>query len=254
MLLSDSWQTLNAQRGCCDLINRRHVINMKRFKKQDAWEKEWVESKCIAILHWVLKRGEKNRVMSIKLLSYRGMASPARLTASTTLVQEVFQRGVHSADDHIIYRWKRILNRAINAQMRPGDQMTATWSAEWDVNIESGQVQPSIWPLKQICYLMATSITLTVEEEKISLFSAFARIAKWTSMTAEELWPFGQIHQGGLPSCFHIWTHSCTQAPSQILRYHQSGDGEISTRPAIRSTCDGHRGAWRSKVGPWGVH
>lgn len=30
--------------------------------------------------------------------------------------------GVHSADDYIIYRWKRIQNRAIDAQMRPAAQ------------------------------------------------------------------------------------------------------------------------------------
>lgn len=72
--------------------------------------------------------------------------------------------------------------------------------------------------------------------------------------TAEELRPFGQIHQGGLLPCFHISTDSCTQAPSQISRYHQSGDVEISTRSVIRTTCDSRRGVGRSEVGPWGVH
>lgn len=73
-------------------------------------------------------------------------------------------------------------------------------------------------------------------------------------MTAEALRPFGQIHQGGLLPCFQILTHSCTQAPSQILRYHQSGDGEIRAQSVIRTTRDSHRGAGRSEVGPWEVH
>ncbi len=54
-------------------------------------------------------------------------------------------QGVHSADDYIIYRWKRIQNRAIDAQMRPATQqlqpghLSAQQNGTWA--LQNGQVQ-----------------------------------------------------------------------------------------------------------------
>lgn len=49
------------------------------------------------------------------------------LIAFTVLLTEGFHRD-YTADDYIIYRWKRIQNTAIDAQMRPARQTTPNLS------------------------------------------------------------------------------------------------------------------------------
>lgn len=71
----------------------------------------------------------------------------------------------------------------------------------------------------------------------------FQRTGKWASMTMEELQPFEQIHQSSLRARFRVLTHSCTQAPSQIFWYHQSGRCETTTPRVIRTAHGSQGGA-----------
>lgn len=75
------------------------------------------------------------------------------------------------------------------------------------------------------------------------VLSLFQRTRKWASMTMEELQPFEQIHQSSLRACFCVLTRSCTQAPSQIFCYHQSGRCETITPCVIRTAHASRDGA-----------
>ena len=146
--------------------------------------------------------------------------------------------GVHSADDYIIYGWKRIQNRAINAQMRPAtkrlqpERLSAQQSERWA--LQNGQVQHCFngslppFPPKDKQPLNGHSYHSDGGRKSPGV-SSFGWTSKWAGVTTEELQPFGQIHQSSLRPCFHVWTHSCTEAPSQIFCYHQSGRCETTT-------------------------
>lgn len=59
-------------------------------------------------------KGERETVIHKRIITDRN-GMPCRAGLGN---RELTER-VHSADEYIIYRWKRIQNRAINAQMRP---------------------------------------------------------------------------------------------------------------------------------------
>lgn len=150
-----------------------------------------------------------------------------RLIASAVLVEGVSE-GVHSADDYFIYRWKRIQNWAINAQMRPASEwlQPGHLSAQQNRQVQSYfnvSLPPSTLEQPTI---KQPPIRLRLWEKKNAVLSSYGGTVN------EPAWPmrnYSQLGRSIRAVCGHVSTHSCTQAPSQIFCYHGSACCETTT-------------------------